>query len=67
MRIMELHCKKLELEVPLALSMIASRCAWVIGSSVKWRMERWERSRSMVGVILSLFVLRKTYGSQYRQ
>ena len=47
---MELHCKKLELEAPCALAMIASRCSSPIGASVKkgdYKMLfRWQQYRA---------------------
>lgn len=41
---MEVHCKKLEVDAACALAIISARCSSLTGASVKWRMERWLRS-----------------------
>ena len=59
-RMMEVHCKKLEVDAACALAIISARCSSLTGASVKWRIERWLRSSSMVGVI-SFFSVRQGF------
>lgn len=50
MRIMELHCKKLELDALWAAAIMASRASGAMDCVLKARIDRWFSRRSIVGV-----------------